>query len=160
LGAVKSLRASEVPVLERGLSYEELEPGRKFRTGRRRVTQADVTAFAAVSGDHNPLHLDEAYAGGSVFGRRVAHGVLGLAVATGLINELGLTRGTLVAFLGVSWDFVAPLLPDSEVEVELAVESRRETSRPGRGLVVMRAALMWEGSVVQEGEMRFLVKRE
>jgi acyl dehydratase len=147
-------------VLERGLSYEELEPGRKFRTGRRRVTQADVAAFAAVSGDRNPLHLDEAYAGGSVFGRRVAHGVLGLAVATGLINELGLTRGTLVAFLGVSWDFVAPLVPDSEVEVELAVESRRETSRPDRGLVVMRAALLSDGAVAQEGELRFLVKRE
>jgi hypothetical protein len=38
--------------------------------------------------------------------------------------------------------------------------SRRETSRPDRGLVVMRAALMWEGAVVQEGELRFLVKRE
>jgi acyl dehydratase len=149
-----------VPVLERGLSYAELEPGRTFRTGRRRVTQADVSAFAAVSGDHNPLHLDEAYAGGSAFGRRVAHGVLGLAVATGLINELGLTRGTLVAFLGVSWDFVAPLLPDSEVEVELSVESRRETSRRDRGLVVMRAALLSDGVVVQEGELRFLVKRE
>jgi acyl dehydratase len=147
-------------MLERGLTYEELEPGREFRTGRRRVTQADVAAFAAVSGDQNPLHLDEAYAAASVFGRRVAHGVMGLAVATGLINELGLTRGTLVAFLGVDWDFVAPLLPDSEVEVELSVESRRETSRRDRGLVVMRAALLSDGEVVQEGELRFLVKRE
>lgn len=144
---------------DRGLYYDELVPGRVFRTGSRRVAQADVEAFAAVSGDHNPLHLDEAYASGSVFGRRVAHGVLGLAVATGLINELGLTRGTLVAFLGLSWDFVAPLVPDSKVVVEVEVRSRRETSRADRGLVVMRAALVAEGAVVQEGELRFLVKR-
>lgn len=144
---------------DRGLYYDELVPGRVFRTGSRRVAQADVEAFAAVSGDHNPLHLDEGYASGSVFGRRVAHGVLGLAVATGLINELGLTRGTLVAFLGLSWDFVAPLVPDSKVVVEVEVRSRRETSRADRGLVVMRAALVAEGAVVQEGELRFLVKR-
>jgi acyl dehydratase len=146
-------------VADRGLYYEELEPGRAFRTGSRRVTQADVEAFAAVSGDHNPLHVDEAYASGSVFGRRVAHGVLGLAVATGLLNELGLMRGTLVAFLGTSWDFVAPVVPDSKVVLEVEVRSRRETSRPDRGLVVLMAALVADGTVVQEGELRFLVKR-
>jgi acyl dehydratase len=145
--------------VDRGLYYEELEPGRTFQTESRRVTQADVEAFAAVSGDRNPLHVDDKYAMGSVFGRRVAHGVLGLAVATGLINELGLTRGTLVAFVGLSWDFVAPLVPDSKVVVELEVMSRRETSRADRGLVVMMAALVAEGAVVQEGELRFLVKR-
>jgi acyl dehydratase len=146
-------------VVDRGLYYEELEPGRTFQTESRRVTQADVEAFAAVSGDRNPLHVDDKYAMGSVFGRRVAHGVLGLAVATGLINELGLTRGTLVAFVGLSWDFVAPLVPDSKVVVELEVMSRRETSGADRGLVVMMAALVAEGAVVQEGELRFLVKR-
>lgn len=146
-------------MLERGLYYEELKPGQRYRTGTRRVTQSDVEAFAAVSGDHNPLHVDESYASTSVFGRRVAHGVLGLAVATGLVNELGLTRGTLVALLGASWDFLAPLLPESEVHVELDVTSRRETSRADRGLVVVRASLVTEGSVVQEGELRFLVKR-
>lgn len=145
---------------EQGLYYEELEPGRRFRSGSREVTQADVAAFAAVSGDENPLHLDEAYARASVFGGRVAHGVLGLAVATGLINRTGLTRDTLVAFLGLSWDFVTPLFPGTEVAVDLEVASRRETSRPERGLVVLSAALVdVAGGVLQRGELRLLVRR-
>jgi acyl dehydratase len=143
-----------------GMYYEDLEPGRTYRTGSRRVTDDDVEAFADVSGDRNPLHLDDEYAGASVFGRRVAHGVLGLAVATGLINAAGLTRGTLVAFLGLNWDFAGPLYPGTEVFVDLKVVSRRETSRPGRGLVVLGAALTEAGgAVVQRGELRLLVRR-
>lgn len=145
---------------EVGLYYDDLEPGRRFRTGQRVVAAADITAFAEVSGDRNPLHLDEAYARASVFGQRVAHGVLGLAVATGLINQSGLTRGTLVAFLGLTWDFVTPLVADMAVAVELEVSSRRATSRPERGLVVLSATLVEVGGVVvQQGELRLLVRR-
>jgi len=141
------------------LYYEELEPGRRYETGARVVTQADVEAFAAVSGDRNPLHLDEAYAADSVFGRRVAHGVLGLAVATGLLNASGLTRGTLVALAGLEWSFVRPLVPDTEVRVALEVVSRRETAHAERGLVLLGAKLMSGSEVLQEGELRLLVRR-
>lgn len=139
--------------------YEDLEPGRRFVTGFRTVTQADVEAFAAVSGDWNRLHLDASYAADSVFGRRVAHGVLGLAVATGLINQSGLTRDTLVAFAGLEWSFVRPLFPDTEVHVDLEVKSRRETSRSDRGLVRLWARLVAGSEVLQEGELRMLVRR-
>lgn len=142
-----------------GLRFEEFEPGAVFRTAKRVVTDADVAAFAAVSGDRNPLHLDEGYAARSVFGRRVAHGLLGAAVATGLIHELGLTRGTLVAFLGLKWDFVRPLYPGAEVEVRLEVVSRRETSRADRGVVVVAAELREGGAVLQSGELKLLVQR-
>jgi acyl dehydratase len=148
--------------MERGAGhhFDELEPGRTFETGSRVVTEADVAAFAAVSGDRNPLHLDEAYARASVFGRRVAHGALGLSVATGLINASGLTRGTLVALLGLEWEFVAPLYPGTEVRVDLEVLSRRETRKADRGLVVLGAELVdGTGSVLQRGELRMLVRR-
>lgn len=142
-----------------GLGFEEFEPGAVFHTARRVVTQADVAAFAAVSGDRNPLHLDEGYAARSVFGRRVAHGLLGAAVATGLIHELGLTRGTLVAFLGLRWDFVRPLYPGAEVGVRLVVVSRREASRGDRGVVVVGAELREGDVVLQSGELKLLVRR-
>ena len=139
--------------------FEEFDEGRTYRTGSRRVTVADIEAFAEVSGDRNPLHLDPEYGAASVFGGRVAHGVLGLAVATGLLNGAGLTRGTLMAFLGLSWDFVAPLRPGTEVALALAVKARRATSSPERGLVVLRAELEGDGSVLQRGELKLLVRK-
>lgn len=145
--------------MEQGLYYEDFDEGRAFRTGSRVVTEADIEAFAEVSGDRNPLHLDAGYAAASVFGGRVAHGVLGLAVATGLLNARGLTRGTLVAFLGLSWDFVAPLFPGTEVSVVLEVASRRPASGGGNGLVVLRAELVGDGEVLQGGELKLLVRR-
>lgn len=144
---------------EEGLVYEDFVEGRTFETGTRRVTQDDVEAFAGLSGDRNPLHLDAAYAEASVFERRVAHGALGLAVATGLLNQRGLTRGTLVALLGLSWDFVAPLYPGAEVGLRLDVRWRRETSRPDRGVVGLGAELVSGGAVLQRGELRLLVRR-
>lgn len=145
-----------------GLHYEDFLEGRRFETGSRVVTDEDIAAFAAVSGDHNPLHVDEAYAAQSVFGRRVAHGALGLAVATGLLNARRLTHGTLVAFLGLSWDFVAPLYPGTEVKLVVEVLSRRETRQPDRGVVVLTAELVEGesgGELIQRGELKLLVAR-
>ena len=142
-----------------GLHFEDFGEGRTFRTGTRVVTESDIEAFAEVSGDRNPLHLDAEYARSSVFGGRVAHGVLGLAVATGLLNASGLTRGTLVAFLGLTWDFVSPVFPGAEVSVSLEVVSRRPTSGGGRGIVVLAAELEADGEVAQRGQLKLLVRR-
>ena len=143
-----------------GLFWEDLEVGRRWRSESRTVREGDVRAFADVSGDRNPLHLDAAYARGTVFGRPVAHGVLGLAVATGLLNRMRLTAGTLVALVGVEWDFRRPLLPGAAVTLDVAVESRRETRDAGRGLVVLAASLSDEaGTEIQAGKLRMLVRR-
>ena len=78
-------------------------------TAGRLVTEADVRAFAELSGDRNPIHLDRAAARQAGFEGPIAHGALGLSVATGLANQLELTRGTLVALVGVSWRFRGPI---------------------------------------------------
>lgn len=147
-----------------GLPWEELEPGRDWRTRGRLVTQGDVDDFARLSGDWNALHVDEAYARETVYGGRIAHGVLGLAVATGLLNELRLTAGTLVGLLGVEWDFRKPVRPGTTVHARVSVASRRESSDPARGHVVLEVALAegdgtGEGDVLQEGRLKLLVRR-
>lgn len=144
-----------------GLYYEEWEEGRDFASPARRVTASEVRAFAELSGDRNPLHLDAEAARRAGFESPVAHGVLGLAIATGLASQLGLTRGTLVALVGMTWRFRAPILDGDEVTLHLRVASRRATSHPGRGLVTLAVELRnQDGVVVQEGEwVELLLKR-
>jgi acyl dehydratase len=144
----------------RGLYFEELAPGSTFETAARTITEPDVQGFAELSGDRNPMHLDPGFAAQTPFGRPVAHGVLGLAVATGLLSALGLTRDTLLALAGVSWNFRRPVYPGDTVRMRVRVASRRESSRPDRGLVTLAAELLNQrGEVVQEGELVELVKR-
>ena len=124
------------------------------------VGEAEVVAYAELSGDFNPLHLDEAYGRASVFGERVAHGVLGIAVATGLVNGMGLTRGTLVALRGLRWSFEAPIRFGAELRALLQVEAVEETNHAGRGRVTLGVKLVdISGEVLQHGALELLVRR-
>jgi len=142
------------------LFYEDFEVGREFVSGSRAVTEADVVTFAGLSGDRNPIHLDSTAASAAGFHAPVAHGVLGLALATGLASRLELTRGSLVALVGVTWRFSAPVYPGDQLVLHLRVASRKTTARPGRGLVTLAAQLRNQrDEVVQEGEFVELVKQ-
>ncbi len=65
--------------------FEALEAGQRFTTRGRTVTEADVVAFAGLTGDFHPQHTDADWAEESVFGERVAHGLLVLGLAAGLV---------------------------------------------------------------------------
>jgi acyl dehydratase len=142
------------------LWFEDFVVGARYETESRMVSSSDIESFAAVSGDHNPLHLDETYARGTPFGGRIAHGVLGLAVATGLLNQLGLTRGTLLALAGLRWDFRAAIYPGDVLRADLVVVGARPTRRDDAGLVRLAERLFNQHDVlVQEGELTMLVRR-
>lgn len=139
--------------------YEDFRVGAEYTTGERAIDDASIRAFAELSGDLNPLHLDDDYAASTVYGGRIAHGVLGLALATGLVSATHLTRGTLVAFLGLAWDYRAPLRPGDRVSARLAVQEKRRTSRGDRGLVRLAVQLLNQrGEVTQEGTWTFMVR--
>lgn len=65
--------------------FEALEEGERFTTPPRAVTDEDVLAFAELTGDHHPLHVDDAFAAEGPFGRRIAHGLLVLSRAAGAV---------------------------------------------------------------------------
>lgn len=142
-----------------GRYFEDFQTGESFTTDSRTLTQEDVAAFAAVSGDHNPLHLDAEYAAGTRFGRPIAHGLLGLSIATGLIGEMGLTRGTLIALTGLEWRFLAPIYPGTTLHCLMKVESLHRSDRGKRGRLVWFVELRDdEGSVLQEGTLSALMR--
>ena len=143
-----------------GMYYEDFEEAGQFVSAPRLIEEADVRAFAELSGDRNPIHLDRAAAVAAGFAGPIAHGALGLSVATGLANRLELTRGTLVALVGVNWRFRAAIYYDDVVTLHLRVASRRATGNPARGLVTLAAELKNQrGEVVQDGEFVELIAR-
>ena len=88
------------------------------------ITDADVRAFAELTGDHNPVHLDDEYAAGTRFGRRVAHGMLAASlISAALANELP-GRGTV--YLSQQLQFTAPVFPGDTVTARVAVTKVRE----------------------------------
>ena len=101
----------------------------KFNAGdsaeiTRTIEQADVDAFADVSGDHNPVHVDEAFAKETRFGRRIAHGMLTASlISSVLANKL---PGEGSVYLGQTLQFVAPVFPGDEVTARVTVKEVRE----------------------------------
>lgn len=145
-----------------GLYYEDFAVGQQWLSPRRTVTEADIVAFAGVSGDFNPLHTDEEFCRNETpFGGRIAHGALVLSIATGLKFRLGLTEGTLIAFLGMQeWNFKGPVRIGDTVAVRVIIESLRATKHPERGVVVQRVQVInQKGEVVQEGLHNLLMRR-
>lgn len=141
------------------LFWEELEVGSSLTTKSRTVTEADVVNFAGLSGDFNELHMSEGYARNTAFGKRIAHGMLGLSIKSGLVQQLDLYE--VVAFLGITWNFKAPIFLGDTVHVVQTIKSKRETKNPERGIVVIEARLINQnGEVVQEGERTVMVKRK
>ncbi len=142
-----------------GLYFEEMDEGLEVTSPSRTVTEADVVAFAGLSGDYNPLHTDAEFARGTRFGQRIAHGLLGLSIATGLADRLGFIAGTAIAFMGLEWKFKAPIFIGDTIAMTARVLRKRAVARLGGGIVVFGIAIKNQrGETVQEGEWSLLMK--
>jgi acyl dehydratase len=141
--------------------FEELEVGTQWLSPRRTITEADIVMFAAITGDHNPVHTDEEFAKSTVFGGRILHGPAAFAIATGLESRLGIKEGTAIAFLGMTWDMRGPVKIGDTIYVREKVTSKRETKKPTTGIVNFYVAIENQrGEVVQEGEWKVMMKRD
>jgi acyl dehydratase len=140
--------------------YEDFVVGDEFVTPARTVTEADVTMFAALSGDYNRLHTDAEYAAQGPFGERIAHGLLGLAIVLGLAYRTEIDPDGAVAFLGLSWKFSGPIKLGDTIHAIIKVASMRPTHTPDRGIIVQYTQLLNQrGAIVQSGELTMMVKR-
>jgi 3-hydroxybutyryl-CoA dehydratase len=120
----------------RGRLFEDFKMGEVLVTGRRTVEGGDVSRFAGLTGDFNPLHTDAVFASQTPFGARVAHGILTLAVSNGQQNLSGWFEGTALALLGLDrLRFTAPVKFGDTIHTEMTVKQARESSKPDRGVV-------------------------
>mgnify|MGYP001627356670 FL=1 len=143
----------------RGKCIEEFEVGQVDESRARTITETDVVQFSWISGDVNPMHTDAVHSAKSPIGQRIAHGALGLSVATGLSASLGYLDGTAVAALGIEeWKFLKPILFNDTIRLRATVVSARPTSKQDRGVLVRRMELLNQrDEIVQTGLMTTMV---
>ncbi|WP_223596655.1 MaoC/PaaZ C-terminal domain-containing protein [Pseudomonas sp. A-R-19] len=143
---------------QNALYYEQFYVGQEWNSPRRTITETDIVMFAALTGDHNPVHTDEEFAKTTPFGGRILHGPAGFAIATGLESRLGIKEGTAIAFLGMTWDLRGPILIGDTIHVNQKVASLRPTKKPAVGIVNFYVSLVNQrGEVVQEGEWKVMM---
>ncbi len=143
-----------------GRLFQEFTVGQRFRTPGRTITEGDIGDFAGLTGDYNPVHTDEVFARETDFGGRVAHGPMGIGIAFGLAARLDLIDGTVIALLGVTWDFKAPVRPGDTIHAEIEVTETRAVRHPERGLLGLSVALVnQDGVTAQAGTARLLMRR-
>lgn len=145
----------------RGMYWEEWEIGAEFESPARTVTEADIVTFAGLSGDYNPLHIDEEFCKTTQFGTRIAHGPLIYAIAAGLMFQLHLYDDTLIAFLGFdSLMFTKHVVAGDTIRVRIEVLEKRATSRPDRGVMKRRLQVFNQrDEMVQDAVQAFLLQR-
>jgi 3-hydroxybutyryl-CoA dehydratase len=141
-----------------GLYFEEFEVGMEVETRGRTITETDIVNFAGVSGDFNPMHTDAAYAAKTQFGQRVAHGMLGLAIASGLAYQMRFLEGTVLAFTGIEWKFRAPIFIGDTIRVQAQVTKLREMKAAGGGFVTFDVKVVnQDNTLTQKGEWTLLI---
>ncbi|HSL30413.1 MAG TPA: MaoC/PaaZ C-terminal domain-containing protein [Anaerolineales bacterium] len=132
-----------------GLYFEDFSLGQKVVTEKRTITESDIMTFAELSGDNNRIHTDPEFSKTTMFGKQVAHGLLGLAVASGLAWKTGILDGTVIAFREVNeWKFVKPVFIGDTIYVEMVVKETKALPRIGGGSVTITLEVKKQDSEV------------
>ena len=152
--------ASPSPITTPERYWEDAQVGDECISPAYLVTGERIDAYAELTGDFTPVHVDEAYARASHFGQRVAHGLMGQSVADGLKTQSDY-RFLPGMSLGWTWDFLRPIHIGDTLRVRFRVGSMRPSaSKPGWGIVVLPSELINQrDEVVQKGEHRLMVPR-
>src|SRR6266540_19710 len=121
-----------------GLYFEDFFVEQKLDTQKRTISEDDIMTFAKLTGDDNRIHTDAEFSKTTMFGRQVAHGLLGLSIASGLAWQTGILDGTVIAFREVNeWKFIKPVFIDDTLYVDLEVKETKALPRIGGGSVTI-----------------------
>ena len=143
-----------------GLYFEDFEVSGDLVTRGRTITEADLVAFAGLTGDYTELHTNEEYAKSTKFGRRIAHGALIFSISMGLSTRTNLLDDTLLAFAGVDkLRFVSPVFIGDTIHAVKRVVERKELGM-GQGTVEFETRVLnQKGELVLAYRDKLLVKK-
>ncbi len=143
-----------------GKFFEDFQIGDSFESGSHTVTAAEIAVFANLTRDRNPLHVDPEYAA-TIYGQLIAHGILGLSLGNGLIEETGIHSGTSMALLGINnWSFPLPIVVGDTIRARATIIDKRLSQKdPSRGILTRRMEILNQrDELVQVGEQALLVR--
>jgi 3-hydroxybutyryl-CoA dehydratase len=149
-------------VADERLMWDDLTEGDEALSAGRTITETDVVNFCGLSGDFNWFHTDAERAKESVFGQRVAHGMLVASIATGLQVEKMEPKIATAAFMGLAdWQFRAPVFFGDTIRVKRTIGTKEEHKSPNMGRVVYEVEVLnQEDKVVQKGKWNMLISRK
>ncbi|MDJ0922355.1 MAG: MaoC family dehydratase [Henriciella sp.] len=133
-----------------GYKFEDLSVGMTHET-HHTITEDDVELFAQVSGDRNPLHMDEDYAKKTAFGQRIAHGALTASYISGILGNNLPGPGSI--FVGLSMRFRRPVYIGSDVLVRVEVSEMQ----PRGNRVTLKVSCIVDGKAAISGEAVVMV---
>jgi acyl dehydratase len=137
--------------------YDDFEVGEKLVTPGRTLTETDMVNFNGLSGDFNSIHTDEEFAKTTPFGTRVAHGLMGPVLTSGLLARTGIFDGSILALLSVTWNFKKAIIPGDTLHVVQTVTSMRKTSSGDRGIIEFAIDLVNQRDEVTQSGTRTLM---
>jgi 3-hydroxybutyryl-CoA dehydratase len=146
--------------LKTGLFFEDFEAGQKVSSAGRTMTEHDIVTFAGLSGDFNQIHTDAEFAKATPFGQRISHGLLGLAIASGLAVQTGILGANVMAFREVAeWKFVKPIFIGDTIHVEMEIMEAKALPRLGGGSVTLSVHVNnQKNETAMKGQWTVLVK--
>jgi len=143
--------------------FEDLGVGLSCESAGRTITEADIVAFAGLSGDYNSLHVDREFASNTSHGGRIAHGLLVLSILSGLSTRVPLMQGLSATIIGLShlecrWKRATSI--GDTLHVRLAVTELKPARKSDRGVVVLqRDAINQRDQTVLESIWSLVVYR-
>jgi acyl dehydratase len=125
----------DAPPLVRGMTWEEMTVGSRFRTASRTITESDLVAFVTLCGFNEPLFWDARHAATAGYAGRLVPGALTYSLAEGLVIQSHALHGTGLAFMHMELDVRRPVLAGDTIPAGVEVTEPRPPSKPGRGVV-------------------------
>ncbi len=141
--------------------YEDMVVGEEYESPARTITETDLVNFSAFSGDWSPVHSDEEFCRKTPYKTRIVHGLLGMALTEGLKFRIpAFATARYMASLYWNYKFSAPILIGDTVRLTVKIQSKRETKKPDRGIVMEYVTMLNQrNEVVGEGEHGLMVYR-